>query len=83
MGSYIKNNFSEKLMEEIKDELERIGFGSLEIYVQNNKVTQITVRNIKKTNVDISDQSVLKKNGDTSNYQNYDNKIKVLTIKKQ
>lgn len=54
-------------MDEIKGELEKIGYGSLEIYVQNNKVTQITVRNIKKTNVDINDE----------------NKIRVLTIKKE
>lgn len=54
----INKNLSEKLMSDIKEELERIGYGSLEIYVQNNKVTQITVRNIKKTNVDIADKQI-------------------------
>ncbi len=29
-------------------------YGSIEIYVQNSTVTQITVRNIKKTKVDIT-----------------------------
>lgn len=67
MANYIKNNFSDRLMKDIKDELERIGFGSLEIYVQNNKVTQMTVRNIKKTNVEIQGKK----------------QIRVLTIKKQ
>lgn len=67
MANYIKNNFSDRLMKDIKDELERIGFGSLEIYVQNNKVTQMTVRNIKKTNVEIQSKK----------------QIRVLTIKKQ
>lgn len=54
MNDSINKNLSERLMKDIKEELERIGYGSLEIYVQNNKVTQITVRNIKKTNVDIN-----------------------------
>jgi len=67
MANYIKNNFSDRLMQDIKEELKRIGFGSLEIYVQNNKVTQMTVRNIKKTNVEIQDKK----------------QIRVLTIKKQ
>ena len=48
MTNSFKKNLSERLMEDIKTELERIGYGSLEIYVQNNKVTQMTVRNIKK-----------------------------------
>ncbi|MDO8658781.1 MAG: DUF2292 domain-containing protein [Candidatus Levybacteria bacterium] len=56
MNDTVNKNLSEKLMKDIKEELERIGYGSLEIYVQNNKVTQITVRNIKKTNVDINDK---------------------------
>jgi len=30
------------------------GFGSVEIYVQNNVVTQITMRKIKKTNTKLS-----------------------------
>lgn len=67
MSNSFKKNLSERLMEDIKAELERIGYGSLEIYVQNNKVTQMTVRNIKKTNVDIKDKE----------------QIRVLTIKKQ
>lgn len=64
--NYSKANLSDRLMNEIKEELEKIGYGSLEIYVQNNKVTQMTVRNIKKTNVTIT----------------RDNQIRVLTIKK-
>lgn len=69
MTNSFKKNLSERLMEDIKTELERIGFGSLEIYVQNNKVTQMTVRNIKKTNVDIDIKDK--------------EQIRVLTIKKQ
>jgi len=40
---------SKSLMVEIRRALENVdGFGSIEIYVQDNKVVQITQRNIKK-----------------------------------
>ena len=39
------------LLNEISRSLENIdGWGSVEIFIQDNKVTQITQRNIKKTN---------------------------------
>lgn len=42
---------SPKLLNEIGDALKNIrGWGSVEIFVQNNKVVQIIERNIKKTN---------------------------------
>jgi hypothetical protein len=42
---------SPKLLNEIVDALKNIrGWGSVEIFVQNNKVVQIIERNIKKTN---------------------------------
>ncbi|MCH7641574.1 DUF2292 domain-containing protein [Patescibacteria group bacterium] len=42
---------SETLIFEIKDALKSVtSYGSIEIYIQNGVVTQITVRNIKKTN---------------------------------
>ena len=41
-------------MEEIKQALKNVrGWGSVEIYVQDYKVTQITERNIKKTSHNI------------------------------
>lgn len=43
--------FSSTLLSEIEQALDAITFGSIEIYVQDKKVTQITVRNIKKTSV--------------------------------
>lgn len=49
--------FSITLLDEIEDALENITFGSVEIYVQDKKVTQITVRNIKKTSVALTSQS--------------------------
>lgn len=44
------------LFDEIKQALEKVIFGSVEIYVQDKKVTQITVRNIKKTSVSIEEE---------------------------
>jgi len=40
------------IINEIQKALGDIIFGSVELYVQNRKVTQITVRHIKKTNVE-------------------------------
>ena len=47
------------LFDEIKEALEKVIFGSVEIYVQDKKVTQITVRNIKKTSVSIEEEKPL------------------------
>ena len=47
---YSTKNISESLLEEIKKSLMGIeGYGSVEIYVQKGIVSQITIRNIKKT----------------------------------
>ncbi|OGM31666.1 hypothetical protein A2803_04525 [Candidatus Woesebacteria bacterium RIFCSPHIGHO2_01_FULL_44_21] len=47
---YSVKRISETLVAEIKKSLKGVhGFGSVEIFVQNGVVTQITVRNIKKT----------------------------------
>lgn len=51
MVDYSTKRVSDALLEEIKQALKNIrGWGSVEIYVQDYKVTQITERNIKKTN---------------------------------
>lgn len=52
------------LLSEIEKALDDVVYGSVEIYVQNRTITQISVRNIKKTNLDMSanqdkDSSVL------------------------
>ncbi|MBI2031184.1 MAG: DUF2292 domain-containing protein [Candidatus Levybacteria bacterium] len=39
------------IINEISKALDDMVFGSVELYVQNSKVTQITVRHIRKTNV--------------------------------
>ena len=47
---YSTKNISAKLLEEIKAALKDLDYGSIELYVQNGEVSQITKRHIKKTN---------------------------------
>jgi len=55
-GSPIK--VSESLLTEIIQALNNVrGWGSVEIYVQDHKVTQITERNIKKANHNLKNTS--------------------------
>lgn len=52
---------SSQLVNEIVRAIRTVdAYGSIEIYVQNNVVTQITVRNIKKTSVALRDDRTLK-----------------------
>ena len=48
-----QKQISNQLLSEIKNALESVVYGSLEIIVQNKVVTQITVRNIHKTSTKI------------------------------
>jgi hypothetical protein len=51
MSDFSTKHISPELIEEIVIALKNIrGWGSVEIYVQDFKVVQITERNIKKTN---------------------------------
>lgn len=51
MADYSTKRVGTDLLEEIKQALKEVkGWGSIEIYIQNHKVVQITSRNIKKTN---------------------------------
>lgn len=54
MIDFSTKRITNDLLEEIKQALKNVrGWGSVEIYVQNGKVTQITERSIKKTNHDL------------------------------
>ena len=64
-----------QLIEEINDALTDLAWGSVEIYVQDNVVTQITVKNIKKTRVSPKNSKTLSENSK--------NKSQVLTNKKE
>ena len=51
MVDYSTRRITDDLISEVREALKNIrGWGSVEIYVQDFKVTQITERNIKKTN---------------------------------
>ncbi len=65
MDQYSTQTISEALLAEIANALKRVSpYGSVEIYVQDNIVTQITVRNIKKTLQNMQESSKKrKKNG--------------------
>ncbi len=47
---YSTEKISDRLIEEIKEALKGLSFGSIELYVQYGEVTQITRRHIRKTN---------------------------------
>lgn len=51
MADFSTRRISKELVAELKTALKSVKlYGSVEVYVQNGVVTQITVRNIKKTN---------------------------------
>jgi len=51
LSEFSNQKISKTLIEEITSALKSVrSFGSVEIYVQKGIVTQITIRNIKKTN---------------------------------
>jgi hypothetical protein len=76
----IKN--SPALLDEIKNVLKSVSFGSVEIYVQNSKVTQLTVRKILKTKYDIGEVDI-QETIQINQKQSVDAQNRVLTKKKQ
>lgn len=67
MPDYSTQHISQALVDEIVLALKTVShYGSIEIYVQNSVVTQITIRNIKKTSVSINrTNSIAKKMSST------------------
>lgn len=63
-----------QLLSEINEALDDIKWGSIEVFVQDDQVTQITVKKIKKT------MRLIKTNKSSENGKNVN---KVLTNKKQ
>lgn len=50
MVDHSTKKITQELIDELKDALKNVrGWGSVEIFVQDHKVTQITERNIRKT----------------------------------
>lgn len=54
---YSTKRISSQLIEEITSALKSVNFGSIEIYVSDNNVTQITTRTIKKTAISTESNS--------------------------
>lgn len=48
-----KSNF----LDELQNLLTTVKFGSIEIYIQDHIITQVTVRNIQKTKVELKKDS--------------------------
>lgn len=56
--NYSTRRVNQQLLDEIVQSLKHVsGYGSVEIFINNYKVTQITVRDIKKTDHTISKPS--------------------------
>lgn len=70
--AYSTKKVSPELIDEIKNALHSVDFGSIEIIVTNRIVTQISKRNIKKTNIHLED--------DTEEYSK--KKLEISKIKK-
>jgi hypothetical protein len=50
-NTYSTKNISSHLLEELQDSIKNVrGWGSVEIFIQDYNVTQITEKNIKKPN---------------------------------
>ena len=64
MSTLSKTKSKKDLITEIENALTAVDFGSIEIYVQDKKVTQITVRNIKKTSINITETEELPVNAE-------------------
>jgi len=59
VNHYSTQSISEKLLKEVVHALQTVSpYGSVEIFVQNNVVTQITIRNIRKTNSHLTNQDI-------------------------
>lgn len=78
----LKLKNSPALLEEIRNVLKSVSFGSVEIYVQNSKVTQLTVRKIVKTKYDIGEEDI-QETIRINQKQSVDAQNRVLTKKKQ
>lgn len=65
---YSTKRISSQLIEEIKTALQSVNFGSIEIYVSDSNVTQITTRTIKKTSTSVKEKSENKSNRKTKKY---------------
>lgn len=61
MGNNLSTKISTSILAELEHALSLIsGYGSIELYIQDGVITQITARNIKKTKIEVSKESKAK-----------------------
>lgn len=67
---YSTKEVTSQLLEEIKNALQSVSYGSIEIYISDDNVTQITTRTIKKTSITMNQKSERKSksNGKSKKY---------------
>jgi hypothetical protein len=70
------NKSKSDLISKIENALNTVSFGSVEIIVQDKKVTQISVRNIQKTSIEIDNSMEVT----TSEKDNTTHTQKIFTI---
>lgn len=71
------NKSKRDLIQQIENALNTVNFGSVEIIVQDKKVTQISVRSIQKTSIDIPQTAEISNTGEES--ANSDKKLYTIT----
>lgn len=83
--SYSTKKITTSLIDELKNALHKVDYGSIEIFVQDNTVTQITIRNIKKTSYKLEHQmpTISPSSRITHLTDKATQKIRVLTLKKE
>ena len=62
---YSTTRISDQLMDEIKNALQSVNYGIIEIFVTDNHVTQITTRTIKKTSITLKSNTKSTSNGNS------------------
>lgn len=65
------------ILDELEKALQSVSYGSIEIFVQDKVITQITVRNIKKTSVGITKSTLSRKTTLSSSHINASSKVQI------
>lgn len=79
--SYSTKKVSQDLVDEIKNALHSVDYGSIEIIITNRVVTQITKRNIQKTSFRLADRAE-KLDAKATNGKSHEKKAQNFIIKK-
>ncbi len=61
MSDLSRNKTKQQLLSEIENAINAVDFGSVEIYIQDKTVTQVSVRSITKTSIRVNGNVSAKK----------------------